>query len=100
MKSYVLKEKKYDNVAVLTCVPCIKMTTNTPQTPRKTELKGAIPSAVRSLSIEHHSARFSATKREGEPVDSRAGLECARVSRTLSRVPLRARGGRDFRPLR
>lgn len=75
MKSYVTKREEYDNVVVLTCVPCIKMTTNTPQTPRKTELKGAIPSAARSLSIEHHSARFSATKGEGEPVDSRAGLE-------------------------
>lgn len=94
-----IKREERDNVAVLICVPCIKMTTNTPQTPRKTELKGAIPSAARSLSIEHHSARFSATQREGEPVDSRARLECARVSRTLSRVLLRARGGRDFRPL-
>lgn len=43
--------------------PFIKMTTNTPQTPRKTELKGAIPSAVRSSSIEHHSARFCDTER-------------------------------------
>lgn len=52
-------------------VPCIRTITNTPQTPRKTELNGAIPRTARSSSIGHHSARFYGAKEREDtiPVD-------------------------------
>lgn len=61
----MIHSREDGNVNAALNIPCNKMATNTPQTPRKTELKGAIPSAARSSSIEHHSARFCGTETRG-----------------------------------
>lgn len=58
----------------ITLVPCIRTITNTPQTPRKTELKGAIPRTWCS-SIGHHSARFYGAKERGNTIRSRSSLQ-------------------------
>lgn len=65
-----VKKKKKIHTTTLG-VPCIRTITNTPQTPRKTELNGAIPRTARSSSIGHHSARFCGAKERGDtiPVD-------------------------------
>lgn len=52
-------------------VPCIRTIRKTPQTPRKTELNGAIPRTARCSSIGHHSPGFYRTEERKDtiPVD-------------------------------